>query len=264
MGSNLSKERAEEMIKTFEKRSKYPDQININQIFVDFLNPQIGEYLLDVGSGSGVVSRLVSSKLIPEGKLLGIEISEEIINCAYKLLPEGEIKKIITYDVANAEDLPYTNGQFDGAFATRLLLHVSNPQKVISELKRVVRSGGRVALMDWDFGTLAIDHSNREITRNILNWRTDHKDGNNWSGRELFRRMKIEGFKNITIKPEVSIATDENNSLTHSIFHAASGACKSKIISSEEYEVWMDEINARLKLGYFFASITYFLIKGIC
>jgi ubiquinone/menaquinone biosynthesis C-methylase UbiE len=261
-GSKLNREQAKEMVENFEKRSQYPDQVKINNFLKDFISPKSGEHLLEIGSGSGVVSRLVATNLLPNGKLVGIELSSEIVSLAYKYITKESIKKVLKYKEGNAMDLPFDNNLFDGAFAARLLLHVPEPQKVVSELKRVIKSGGRIILMDWDFGTLAVDHSNRELTRRILNWRTDNKDGNNWSGRQLYRLLKAEKFKDIKIKPIVSLATDENNSLTHSLFHAASGALKNKIISKEKHESWMNQLKERLNSGTFFASITYFLVKA--
>ena len=233
-------------------------------MFVNFLDPRPGEYLLELGSGSGVLSRMVGSKLVPNGKLMGLELSSEIVSLANDYLQENNLKQIITYDIGDALSLPYEQDQFDGAFAARLLLHVPNPQKVVKETKRVVKPGGRVVLMDWDFGTLAIDHTNRALTRTILDWRTDHKDGNNWSGRQLYRILTSEGFEKITIKPAVMAATDENNSLTNSLFHAASGALDKEIITQIEYDTWIKELKERLNTGQFFACITYILVKGIC
>lgn len=261
-GSKLNREQAEEIVENFEKRSQYPDQIKINNVLTDFIAAKNGEHLLEVGSGSGVISRLVAPNLLPNGKFVGIELSQEIISLAYKYITKERIKEVLKFKKGNAMELPFDNNIFDGAFAARLLLHVPEPQRVVSELKRVLKVEGRVILMDWDFGTLAIDHSNRELTRRILNWRTDNKDGNNWSGRQLYRLVKTEGFKDIKVKPIVSVATKENHSLTHSLYHAAAGALKNKIINQKEYKNWMNEIKERLNSGIFFASITYFLVKA--
>ena len=66
---------------------------------------------------------------------------------------------------------------------------------MIREMKRVVKSAGRVVVMDWDFDTVTVDHPDRELTRRLLHWRCDRRGGNNWSGRQLWRRMHTAGFK---------------------------------------------------------------------
>jgi hypothetical protein len=101
------------------------------------------------------------------------------------------------------------------------------------------------------------------LTRKIIHWRTDNKDGNNWSGRQLFRLLKQQNIEDIVVKPVVTIAIDKENSLTQSIFNAASGALKANIITTNEYESWITELKKKIQIRTFFASIGYFLVKGI-
>jgi ubiquinone/menaquinone biosynthesis C-methylase UbiE len=261
-GSN-GLEKAKSIVEYLEKRSQYPDQKLVNQALRDVLNPQNGEKLLEVGSGSGVLCRLMAQHLSPEGYIIGVDISPEIIKLSEGYLNKEDLKNVIGFEVGKANKLDYPNGNFDGAFAARLLLYITNPSEVINEMIRVVKSGGRIVLMDWDFETLVIDHSHRELTRRILHWRNDNKDGNNWSGRQLFRLLKENGLKEVTVYPVVSLATDENSSLTQSIFHAASGALEQRVITSKEYESWTSELKSRVKNQQFFASIIYFIVHGV-
>ena len=67
--------------------------------------------------------------------------------------------------------------------------------------------------MDWDFDTVAVDHSRRELTRRLLHWHTDHEGGDNWSGRNLWRYMTQAGLENLALQPVVSAAQGEADSL---------------------------------------------------
>jgi len=261
--SQVDSTKAREMAEYFKKRSRYKDQKIVNYALKDLLNPKNGDKILDVGCGTGIITRLIAPSLFPNGSITGIDISSHFIELARKYIQDLKSQSIINFDVGDAEKLPYPDQYFDAAFATRLLLHIDNPQQVINELKRVVKRKGRIILADWDFDSIVVDHSNRQITRKIIHWRTDNKDGNNWSGRQLFRLLKEQGLEEIDIKPIVTIAIDEDNSLTHSIFSAASGALESNIINTKQYSSWISELKKRLQEGSFFASIVYFLAKGI-
>ncbi len=57
---------------------------------------------------------------------------------------------------------------FDGAFAARLLLHANDPDAIVHEMVRVVRPGGRIVVMDWDFDSVVVDHPERELTRRLV------------------------------------------------------------------------------------------------
>ncbi|MFW9867079.1 MAG: methyltransferase domain-containing protein [Candidatus Thorarchaeota archaeon] len=261
-GSNFNAKKAKEMVEFIEQRSNYIDQKKVNLALKNMVRPKSGENLLDVGCGSGILTRLMAPYLTPEGSIIGVDTSPYIVELARGYANNCSSSSLINFEVGDATDLHYSDGIFDAAFAARLLLHVDNPQAVVGEMIRVVKSGGRIVLMDWDFETLVIDHPNRELTRRIFHWRTDNKDGNNWSGRQLYRLLKEQEIKEVVIEPINTISIDENNSLTHSIYHAASGALDEGVITPHEYTEWVTELKTRLHTGLFFASIVYFIAKG--
>ena len=132
----------------------------------------------------------------------------------------------------------------------------------MGELARVLHPGGRLVAMDWDFDTVAVDHSNREVTRRLLHWRCDHYGGNNWSGRQLWRLMAAAGLSNLRAVPIVSVARGEQDSLTLSLFRAAQVARDGGGITPGEHDAWVAELRAALSAGCFFASIVYFIVIG--
>ena len=113
--------------------------------------------------------------------MLGVDISPEMTKEAREYARVEGINTGISFETCKAESLPYPEASFDGAIAARLLLHVTDPDTVLREMKRVVRPGGRVVVMDWDFDTVTVDHPDRELSRRLLHWRTDNHGGNNWS-----------------------------------------------------------------------------------
>ena len=127
---------------------------------------------------------------------------------------------------------------------------------------RVVRPGGKLIAMEWDFELVIVDHSDRALTRRILHWRTDFKDGNNWIGRQLWRQALEANWGYLMVHPVVSIAHEDNTSLVQLIKKAAMGARDAEVISPEEMSSWLEEVNDRLNQGIFFASIVYFIIQG--
>ncbi len=260
--SQIDSKKAKEMAEYFENRSQYKDQKRVNYALKKLLNPKNEEKILDVGCGTGVLTRLIGSSLFPKGSITGIDISNHFIALARNYVQDLKYKSIINFDVGDAENLPYPDEYFDATFATRLLIYIHDPQHAVKEMKRVVKENGCIVLADWDYDSLVVDHLNRLITRKIIHWRTDNKDGNNWSGRQLFRLLKEQDLKDIIIKPVITIATDDDNSLTKSIFGAASGALEAAIITENQHKAWISELEGRLQEGKFFASIVYFLVKG--
>jgi ubiquinone/menaquinone biosynthesis C-methylase UbiE len=253
---------AVQMATFLEERSRYPDIQEVNQRLCDLVAAKPGERLLEVGSGSGVLCRLLAAHLQPNGCMVGIDISPEMAAMARKYALSKGISCGIAFKTSAAEALPYSDSCYDGAIAARLLLHVSNPDAVIREMVRVVKPGGRILVMDWDFDTVAVDHPDREQTRRLLHWRSDHHGGNNWSGRQLWRRLQEAGLQNLSVFPWVTVTHCESDGLTQSLWRAAQVACEGGAISSAEQEAWVKELKNRLQAGTFFASIVYFIVKG--
>jgi ubiquinone/menaquinone biosynthesis C-methylase UbiE len=254
---------AVQMAAFLEERSRVPDAQEVNQKLCDVVAAQPGERLLEVGSGSGVLCRMLAPHVLPDGCIVGVDISPEMTAVARKNAHSAGVSGGISFETGAAEALPYPDASFDGAIAARLLLHVSDPDAVLREMSRVVKPGGRVVVMDWDFDTVAVDHPDRELTRRLLHWRSDHHGGNNWSGRQLWRHMQVAGLQNLSVHPWVTVTHCEADGLTQSLWRAAQVACEGSAISPAEQEAWVKELKDRIRVGTFFASIVYFIVKGI-
>lgn len=254
---------AVQMAAFLEERSRAPDIQEVNQKLCESIGPKPGEHLLEVGSGSGVLCRMLAPHLQPGGCMIGVDISPEMTAEARKYTRLEGINRGIVFQTSVAEVLPYPNASLGGAIAARLLLHVANPEAVICEMKRVVKPGGRIVVMDWDFDTVTVDHPDRELTRRLLHWRNDHHGGNNWSGRQLWRTMFEAGLRNLSVRPWVTVAHVEADGLTQSLWRAAEMACVGGAISPVEQEAWTKELKSRIQAGTFFASIVYFIVKAI-
>jgi len=260
--SKASMQDVHEMAAALEERAQAFDQMQVNAALADALAPVVGEHILEVGCGSGVLCRQIAPSVVPGGKITGVDISPEFLKIAQSKIATADLANCIQWGAGQADVLPFRDASFDAVFAARLLLHVSDPQAVLNELVRVVRPGGRVVVMDWDFDTVALDHSDRDLTRRLLHWRCDHHGGNNWSGRQLWGRMAATELVNVKPVPVVSVARYENDSLTLSLFKAAQVARDGGAISPGEYDTWVDELRSSLAAGSFFASIVYFIVIG--
>ncbi len=102
------------------------------------------QHLLDVGCGSG-------QSALPAAhhghRVTGIDIAENLIEHARKrALFEGLDAR---FDVGDAEDLPYPDNRFDVAISMIGAMFAPQPDKVVAELARVIRPGGRLYMANW-------------------------------------------------------------------------------------------------------------------
>jgi SAM-dependent methyltransferase len=260
--SRISEQEVAEMAAVLEARGRAADQAQVNAALMQILAPAPGERLLEAGCGSGLLCRQAAAAVAPNGRIAGLDISPEFLRLAQDYAGSAGQAGLIQWCAGRAEAAPFPNASFDGVLAARLLLHVSEPEVVLRELARVVRPGGRLVAMDWDFDTVTVDHSNRELTRRLLHWRCDHQGGNNWSGRQLWGQMAAVGFSRVKAMPIVSVAGQAQDSLTLSLLRAAQLARDGGGITPSEHDAWVREIEAALAAGRFFASIVYFIVVG--
>lgn len=101
--------------------------------------------ILDVGCGTGAL--LIEMNDLRGTQVHGLDISRENLIQAQSHSPGSDLLQ------GDAHSLPYADGAFDIAFCHFVLLWVNRPDRVVAEMKRVVRRGGAVLLLaEPDYG----------------------------------------------------------------------------------------------------------------
>lgn len=108
------------------------------------LDPKPGERILDLATGTGWTSRLLAAR---GAKVTGVDIAADLIAAA-KL--NGQSQGLaIDYELGDAEQLRFTDSGFDAIVSTFGVMFASRPDAAASEIARVCRKGGRIALTTW-------------------------------------------------------------------------------------------------------------------
>ena len=106
----------------------------------DFVQPRGDERALDVGTGAGALA-LALAPLVRE--VVGLDPVPELLALAReRARPNTEFVE------GDGTALPFRDASFDLAGTHRTLHHVAQPERVVAELARVTRRGGRVLVVD--------------------------------------------------------------------------------------------------------------------
>ncbi len=100
--------------------------------------------LLDVGCGPGGLARTLA-ELVGAENVAAVDPSEPFAELCRQQLPGADVR------VAAAEELPFPDDSFDGAFAQLVVNFMTDAERGVGEMKRVVRGGGTVAACTWDY-----------------------------------------------------------------------------------------------------------------
>ena len=105
-----------------------------------------GEKVVEVGCGSGVLIRWLARQTRGANAILGVDINRYLLREATALARKDGLADILTLQEGNAEALPLLDNSVDVAFACTVL-EEGNADKMLAEMVRVTRPGGRVAVI---------------------------------------------------------------------------------------------------------------------
>jgi 2-polyprenyl-3-methyl-5-hydroxy-6-metoxy-1,4-benzoquinol methylase len=108
------------------------------------LDPQPGERILDLSTGTGWTSRAVARL---GATVVGVDIAEGLLDAARRNAADEGLR--IDYELGDAEDLPFEDGEFDAVISTVGIMFATQQEVAAAELARVCRKGGRIALTTW-------------------------------------------------------------------------------------------------------------------
>lgn len=118
----------------------------LSAFFLDFTEIQDGQHVLDVGCGTGSLSRAVVG-IGEESKVTGVDPVPTYVAFARETVPDFRAR----FQVGYAALLPFPEHAFDAALALLVLQDFADPRQAVSEMARVTRPGGVVAATLWDF-----------------------------------------------------------------------------------------------------------------
>ncbi|EJU32179.1 methyltransferase domain protein [Slackia sp. CM382] len=115
-----------------------------------------GKEVLELATGPGLLAKHVVSST---KRMVATDYSEGMIREAKK----GEVPGNLTFEVADATDLPYEDASFDVVIIANALHIMPNPERALSEARRVLRDGGLLIAPNF------VSHDDTVVSR-IWSW----------------------------------------------------------------------------------------------
>lgn len=132
------------MLALLEERAALADWQRMCRSHFDDLALEPGHKVLDVGCGSGAVALQFARHTKGANPLTAVDLSPYLLGEAK--IAAAKAGADIGFELASAESLPFPDNHFDAAY-TITVLEECNAAKALAELRRVVRPGGRVAVI---------------------------------------------------------------------------------------------------------------------
>ncbi len=174
-----------------------------NASFLDFLDIKPGDFVLEVGSGLGILTNLVATRF-PGSVVTGIEIAPEQIEKARASFSKTSN---LAFFEGNAMSLDIKESSFDVVYCRYVLEHIADQAIALKEMLRALKAGGRIFIQENNILIYVLYPdcpSYSLVLREFANLQSQI-GGDAEIGKKLFSLLKHAGFSSIrlSIGPEV-------------------------------------------------------------
>jgi ubiquinone/menaquinone biosynthesis C-methylase UbiE len=194
------------------------------------------------------------------GGIWGIDISETMLGLAEK---RRAAKNTIALQLGRAEELPFADHTFDAAVAVQVYEYVTDIDRALEELFRVLKPGGRAVILDTDWDSLVWNVGDRSRIRKILDLWDEHLADPRLPER-LTYLLRETGFEEASLKilPFLNRDCHEGTYSYWLIGFIRSFLEGRSDIDSEEVRAWVEELQALDRENRYFFSLNRYIFKA--
>jgi len=221
--------------------------------------------VLDLGCGKGYDLHRIGEMLGPDARLVGLDGSEEAIEAAKSEVGDDRRCELILADASRP--LPFADGEFDLVYSRDMLECIPDKDALIREVHRVLRPGGQVVFVHWDWDSQVIDGTDKELVRRMIHtfgdWRQKWMaDVDSWMGRRLWRTFARSGLFEGQVCPYVVTSTEfAPGHAGYGPINDMEALVRRGMVSHEDYDRFISDIRALAERGeYFYAATTYIYV----
>ncbi len=162
-----------------------------------------GEQVLEAGCGIGSQT-VILAKNNPRAEITSIDVSLDSLGKARKNIKSKGIENV-RFLHADIFSLPFEENIFDHVFVCFVLEHLENPSKALRNLKKVLKPGGTITVIEGDHGSCYFYPEGEEALAawDCLIRVQAHMKGNSLIGRQLYPLLQESGFREVKVDPRM-------------------------------------------------------------
>jgi ubiquinone/menaquinone biosynthesis C-methylase UbiE len=218
-----------------------------------------GAAVLEAGCGTGKDAVALRALVGPEGRVVGVDSSQVMVSQAVERAARAGSS--VEFQLGDAQRLAFDDGTFDGVRSSRLLCHLDEPRRALTEMMRVLRPGGHLVAIEPDHDTLVIASPQRDCTRKIVAAFADgFRDG--WTGRWLPAWYRELGLREVQVEPWTVQMDYEFVMDVLGLPKRVEQLRQAGSITAAEASEWQTFQKRAQQAGSFFSALTVFMVAG--
>ena len=220
-----------------------------------------GEHVLDAGCGTGFLVQELAMAVGRDGRVIGIDNSPDMLELATKRckgLSQVELKE------GSVEELPEQDESFDAVTCVQVLLYLRDVSRALAEMYRVLKPGGRIAVLETDWRGVVLNSSDEALSRRMLASWDDAVPSPNLPVR-LGSLLRDQGFAAIRVDaiPILNTSYTPDNFAVGTLEWIARYAQEQNAVSAEESAAWLEDLRDLGERGTFFFCVNRFLFTAV-
>ena len=162
--------------------------------------------VLEAGCGTGAQTVIIAPQN-PDCRFISLDISQDSLAEARKRIERENIHNV-EFRQADIFNLPFEDEAFDHVFICFVLEHLEKPAHALASLKRVLKKGGTITVIEGDHGSAYYhpESAAAQVTIQCLIELQKRMGGNSLIGRELYPLLTEAGFDEVHVSPRVVYA----------------------------------------------------------
>src|SRR5947209_4508430 len=162
-----------------------------------------GSSVLEVGCGVGAQT-ITLARNSPDAKITSIDISESSLKQARAKIEQAGLRNVC-FQQADIFALPFGTASFDHVFVCFVLEHLSRPAEALAIVKRILRPGGTITVIEGDHGS-AYFHPESDAAQAAIDCLIELQraaGGDALIGRQLYALLQQSGFGTVRVSPRM-------------------------------------------------------------
>ena len=213
--------------------------------------------VLDYGCGPGFVTEGIAGIVGPTGHAYGVDLNARFVDNASS---RTSGLHNISFHLVDGNRIPVDDATADRLLCKNVLEYVPDVQTTLAEFRRVLEPGGRLLLIDSDWGFVAVEPWGRERTKRFFDAASPaFKEPE--IGRKLRTHLLDAGFEDVDVRVQAGVDTEGGSLLVLRNMASYGGAFDS--MPADEIDAMLAEAQAAIEAERYLFRLPQFLATGV-
>lgn len=218
-----------------------------------------GQSVLDYGCGPGWLAIELARRVGPPGHVHAVDLNDVFLARAAEHAAVEGVRERMSFHLLRGERISMADRQVDRVITKNVLEYVTDLAQTLRELRRVLRPGGLLHVIDSDWGMLAVEPLGAERIAELfaaasVAYRTP------LIGRKLYGALRAAGFLDVRI--QILASADTRGHFSPIVFNMASYARVSGRMGPRAIDRLIEDLKSSLESGTYLLVLPQFLVTG--